>query len=478
MSLSLAGSFVACEKGQTYVASRDGSAGASSDGDAGDALGTEADGGTPDRAPSDDGRAEDGPASDLDQADTSGDGDAPDGDAAGCAAGLVACPGASGCVACCADADCGADAPVCAGHVCAKRTLGSACRAKTECASDACADGVCCNNDCAGACLSCLKIDTGGADGTCSFVKANAAHGDDCPSELEKTCGYNGRCDGAGGCLKWSASTVCDAATCPTKGTTQTAASLCDGQGTCVQGVTKACGTYLCDEATAVCLSTCATTDDCASGYFCEDGNCAKRPNGQACGASSECLSGVCGGRCCAAGTSCTCPQPSALNLLENPGFDTDLSSWQLTPGEGSSGPAMWHAEDDHACPYSGSAELYHFMYDASAIISQCVPVSDATMYNFGGAIFDYNCGNAYCTVQWFNLASCGGTELDDGNIWEFSYTNPDWSTNPTNNFGPLLPPPTSVSAKVSCKAASPFGITDCFAEFDSLYLSPAPTMY
>jgi hypothetical protein len=398
-----------------------------------------------------------------------------------CDASYRNCPGTNLCVAstapgCCSMSDCTNPAlPICTNNVCVGRTLGSTCSAGTECASGACAEGVCCTTACTGKCTSCLKANTGQNDGTCAAVTANTAHGSDCSIQAASTCGTTGKCDGAGACVKWPATTVCLAQSCPQDSSTQTAASTCNGAGTCVAGGGTPCSFYQCNSATAICRTTCSTSADCSSGYFCNAGTCAKKPNGFVCGAASECLSGNCGGRCCPAGTTCNCPQPSASNLLANPGFDTNLSGWTLTtPASGSSGPARWDMSDVNSCPYSGSMYIYHFGFDESATFSQCVPISAAKTYNFGGAINDTNCVNVWCDLRFYNGGNCGGVEVTDGSPPEFTWTGPVWGP---SNVGPVTPPSDAVSAKVVCQSSPPYS-PDCWSSWDSLYLSPSPATY
>ena len=54
-----------------------------------------------------------------------------------------------------------------------------------------CADGVCCDDACAGLCSSCLADDTNGDDGVCDFIAADTDPADEC---------MMGDCDGGGMC--------------------------------------------------------------------------------------------------------------------------------------------------------------------------------------------------------------------------------------------------------------------------------------
>jgi len=66
--------------------------------------------------------------------------------------------------------------------------IGSACDVPQQCASAHCADGVCCDTACDGACTSCAIV---GDEGTCGPHPA--------ASDPENECGF-GSCDGAGSC--------------------------------------------------------------------------------------------------------------------------------------------------------------------------------------------------------------------------------------------------------------------------------------
>src|SRR5206468_12444736 len=99
-----------------------------------------------------------------------------------CAAGINvdcgqnACTTTDGCkTACTADVDCGTtaycDRTTTPAKCTAKKGNGTACGLGNECTSGACVEGICCNTACGGTCLSCLAAKTGGAAGTCAFIK-------------------------------------------------------------------------------------------------------------------------------------------------------------------------------------------------------------------------------------------------------------------------------------------------------------------
>src|SRR4051794_16484738 len=73
--------------------------------------------------------------------------------------------------------------------------LGSACARADQCASNVCADGVCCATSCAGTCMSC---NVKGNVGVCVPVPAGSDPDDECAAEDSKSCGRDGACDGMG----------------------------------------------------------------------------------------------------------------------------------------------------------------------------------------------------------------------------------------------------------------------------------------
>jgi hypothetical protein len=223
-----------------------------------------------------------------------------------------------------------------------------------------------------------------------------------------------------------------------------------------------------------MCRTTCAGDGDCVANEFCIGGTCKKKPDGQVCTSNADCASANCAGRCCTTGTTCSCPQPSASNLLANPGFDTDYNGWTATAASGSSAIRM-DPMDATMCPWSQSVYIYHFQFDTAPTISQCVPVSAAKTYNFGGSIYNNTCVNAWCDLYWYNGNNCGG--VTTGSYSEFTTPGPTFQ--PTN-VGPISPPADAVSAKVVCQSSPPpgGGSADCWSWFDMMYLSPAPAMY
>jgi hypothetical protein len=81
---------------------------------------------------------------------------------------------------------------VCNGNNQCKKLNGQACASGSECISNVCTDGVCCNMTCSGFCKSCLGSKNGGANGTCTNIPAG--------TDPDNECLGSSNCDGMGAC--------------------------------------------------------------------------------------------------------------------------------------------------------------------------------------------------------------------------------------------------------------------------------------
>ncbi|MFL5304164.1 MAG: hypothetical protein ACJ8F1_03075 [Polyangia bacterium] len=225
------------------------------------------------------------------------------------------CNGTTSCrAACTSDADCQLPA-ICDQklNLCGdKKRLGQACASTDECLSgNTCVDGVCCSTS---ACPTCQACNVTGSAGNCANVPANKPE----PHSLcapNPPCGDTGACDGAGKCQLGGTTVACGTATC--LGSTFTPVSHCSGTGACAAPTSSACaGNFACGTSNA-CLTTCGSDSDCVAPFTCQgtgsSKSCARKPNGQACGAANQCISGFCtDGVCCGTGPCGTC---QACNL-------------------------------------------------------------------------------------------------------------------------------------------------------------------
>jgi hypothetical protein len=157
------------------------------------------------------------------------------------------------------------------GH-CGKKQNGAPCAEKTECESNACVEGVCCNSECGTLCRSCV---VGGAVGTCTNVPHGSADPrGGCAVTAQSSCGSDGTCNGAAACAKWAPGTSCRSAVCSADGASSTAAGSCDGAGSCPAGVVTSCGAYRCNVGTGLCRTNCVGPADCAAEKSCVAGSC------------------------------------------------------------------------------------------------------------------------------------------------------------------------------------------------------------
>ncbi len=213
---------------------------------------------------------------------------------------------------CASDADCVAGHS-CVNGSCGPKSPGQPCSAASECASNFCADGVCCTTACTGSCRSC-SLST--SLGTCAPVPAGA--GDPhrvCVDDQASSCGTDGTCDGAGGCHKYPPGTECGAEKCAAG--IYTPVSTCDATGNCRAPDAITCGPYVCNGAR--CFTACATDTACSTGNVCVQGSCGLKPNGAFCSGPAECQSDQCAqGVCCAtacAGACMSCALTGTMGL-------------------------------------------------------------------------------------------------------------------------------------------------------------------
>ncbi|MEZ4311893.1 MAG: hypothetical protein R3F14_28010, partial [Polyangiaceae bacterium] len=186
----------------------------------------------------------------------------------------------------------------CNGSGLCKTPTGDACTVNADCLSNACADGVCCNSTCTGACQACTAAKKGsGTDGTCGNIALGTDPDDECFGMFS--------CNGSGACALLANGTAC------------TANGECS-TGNCVDGVccNTACNS-LCQSCLGVkkgsgadgtCGSIAGFTDpdaECPGALVCNGAGLCELPNGSACAVGTDCVSNNCvDGVCC--NTTCT----------------------------------------------------------------------------------------------------------------------------------------------------------------------------
>ena len=180
---------------------------------------------------------------------------------------------------------------------------GAVCSTNAQCQSGFCVDGFCCNAACNGSCQACSNAKSGGANGTCTSIPANADPDSEC---LLSDCNGAGACEAATG-------TAC---TLPS----QCASGFCVDGFCCNAGCTfscTACSLAKTGQANGTCANVTAGTDpdvECPGTTSCNgNGQCSLLAQGTACTLAAECASGFCvDGRCCNTACTATCQACSA----------------------------------------------------------------------------------------------------------------------------------------------------------------------
>lgn len=200
----------------------------------------------------------------------------------GASCGAYACDGDACGSSCVMATECASDAYCDAGSCVFQAENGAGCSADRECRSGSCVDGVCCNSACAGQCEAC---DVAGTVGTCTPV-TGAPHGSRpaCPAGTPSAPCTAAECDGSErtACLRFVSAVECQAPSCDNG--VEVPAAFCDGQGACVAGSEpRACAPYLCGATS--CADSCSSDDDCTAGTRCDVNNL--------CVASATCIDEV-----------------------------------------------------------------------------------------------------------------------------------------------------------------------------------------
>ncbi len=226
------------------------------------------------------------------------------------------CSGSTACkAACTGDGDCQP------GNICDPVTsrcgnqarLGQACTNTANCLTgNTCVDGVCCSTT---SCPLCQACNIAGTAGNCANVPINTPE----PHTLcaaNPPCGNTGACNGLGACQQAGTGVSCGTASCT--GSTFTPISHCNGSGACAAPTATACSPYVCG--TGACKTTCTIDGDCLAPYTCQGSgsnkSCALKPNGLACSAANQCISGNCTNSVCCGSASCPTCQACDVNGL------------------------------------------------------------------------------------------------------------------------------------------------------------------
>jgi hypothetical protein len=166
---------------------------------------------------------------------------------------------------------------------------GQTCNGNSECLSDICVNGYCCNSTCA---LNCYSCQLSGSEGTCTIVPSG--------NDPDPDCSSGQLCDGSGGCKR------ADGQGCNNDG--QCLSDSCVDGVCCNSDCNAEC--YSCQVAGSV--GTCTVVGqgddpdpDCLSNERCDGSGSCLLVDGQSCTNDGQCVSGSCAdGYCC--NSSCT----------------------------------------------------------------------------------------------------------------------------------------------------------------------------
>ncbi|MDB4980834.1 MAG: uncharacterized protein JWM82_1586 [Myxococcales bacterium] len=209
------------------------------------------------------------------------------------------------------------------GHACTigKKANGTTCVGDTECGSNLCVDGVCCESSCTGDCRSCAIA---GSLGSCVAVPDGMDPRKKCQGN-NAVC--SGTCNGQGACRFPAQGAVCEPPGCSPSTGFITNGGTCDGAGHCSAVPSRECNGFRCytdPQGMAQCGKDCAHDPECALDYYCSavagdggvgdggvgDGGTADAGAGascpkvfdlgHACDRNTQCGSGTCSdGVCC-----------------------------------------------------------------------------------------------------------------------------------------------------------------------------------
>lgn len=201
-----------------------------------------------------------------------------------------------------------------------------------------------------------------------------------------------------------------------------------------------------------------------------------KKALGATCAGADECLSGICGGRCCA--QACNCSVQSSANLVSNAGFDKDLAGWSRASSTPGGGPT-WTDFDATSCPFSGSVTLNTPAVPsppAVATVQQCVRLKGNTLLNIGfrGYLSPQAAlgpGSVGCEFYWFSHDACEGGAFGTGNGERFFTGRGVWHT---AVFEAVAVPATAVSLLVECGVYSSGMNQATLGYIDMVHVTPA----
>ena len=304
---------------------------------------------------------------------------------------------------------------LCVSGSCGFKSLGADCSNETECKSGYCAQGVCCNSGCNGACQACNLTSS---LGLCTEVVDGAPDPQGlCTATPQASCGTTGLC-ASGKCAFVAEGYSCKASSCAT-GSSETPASTCDGLGSCVTPPNQSCGTFICSS--AACESICKTDKDCVTPNTCVGNSCGLKPIGAACTDGTQCDSSFCTeGVCC--NTACSDAATGGLCL-----------SCKVSGKAGTCSPVA-----------AGGADPKKLCVASNALGGDCS--NDGTCNGAGAC-------RAWSTATACRLASCGGS----------TFSPPAYC----DGSGHCPAPVAQGCNPYQCSGTSPSCLTTCTADSD-----------
>ena len=357
---------------------------------------------------------------------------------------------------------------VCSTSSCGLKTNGSQCSQASECKSNFCAQGVCCNSACTDACLTC---NLSASKGTCTAVADGTPDPQGiCKVTATATCLTTGLCK-SGACANVDSGKNCNAAYCAADLLSSTPASACDGKGQCVPPTNITCPPFKCDSTTGLCKATCKADTDCVSPNTCANSSCGLKANGSACKSPSQCSSNFCTeGVCCnsacsdattgtlglcmsctVSGSAGTCsPVPSGkddakkrCSATKSDPTAADCSNYGTCDGAGKcatwpsgtgcrpascTGSTFWDVvkcNDKGICPVAVSSSCNPYVCSTSAacltsctVDTQCLDPKtvclptlkcDAPLADGAGCTTNTDCINGHCTEGYCCNSACPG---------------------------------------------------------------------
>ncbi len=234
---------------------------------------------------------------------------------------------------------------------CGQAGPGEPCKDDSGCISGHCADKVCCNIACQGACVAC---NLPGRLGTCMPIDSGKPDPRAvCKDQGSASCGHNGTCDGVGGCANYSRDTQCLQPSCT--GNRLNTAGTCDGLGTCRAPGVQDCHPFRC--ADGECSKSCQSDGDCDTNNVCNNGSCGPKPPGAVCASAAECASNFCvDGVCCMTACAGAC---QSCALPTSPGSCMPVGADKVDPRGICQDKGPSSCGTNGKCDGAGSCEAY-----------------------------------------------------------------------------------------------------------------------